>query len=256
MDTLPPIVQAGHPALRQHAAPFEGQLNATELSDLIDLMRKVMHEAPGVGLAAPQLGIPLQLAVLEDQFEIDKDAAAVRSRTPLEFFAILNPSYSPLPSGTAAFFEGCLSLSGLQAVVERPESVRLEYLTPGGESPWPGTSTAGRPGSSSTKRTTCTERCTSTGPSSGPSPPTANTRSAGLNLESTGHAGSWGSCRSASRFPPRDAARRGQTPSAGAVPTTPGCARTAGGGGAAFLTGTARGPRRGKPGRRSQRPAA
>ncbi|MDR6556583.1 peptide deformylase [Arthrobacter pascens] len=133
MDTLPPIVQAGHPALRQHAAPFEGQLNATELSDLIDLMRKVMHEAPGVGLAAPQLGIPLQLAVLEDQFEIDKDAAAVRSRTPLEFFAIVNPSYSPLPSGTAAFFEGCLSLSGLQAVVERPESVRLEYLTPAGD---------------------------------------------------------------------------------------------------------------------------
>ena len=133
MDTLPPIVQAGHPVLRQRSAPFEGQLNATELSDLIGLMRKVMHEAPGVGLAAPQLGIPLQLAVLEDQFEIDKDAAAVRNRTPLEFFAILNPSYSPLPSGTAAYFEGCLSLSGLQAVVERPDSVRLECLTPAGE---------------------------------------------------------------------------------------------------------------------------
>lgn len=134
MDALPPIVQAGHPVLRQRSAPFEGQLNATELSELIDLMRKVMHEAPGVGLAAPQLGIPLQLAVLEDQFEIDKDAAAARSRTPLEFFAMLNPSYSPLPSGTAAFFEGCLSLSGLQAVVERPESVRLEYQTPSGDS--------------------------------------------------------------------------------------------------------------------------
>jgi peptide deformylase len=134
MDALPPIVQAGHPVLRQRSAPFEGQLNATELSGLIDLMRKVMHEAPGVGLAAPQLGIPLQLAVLEDQFEIDKDAAAARSRTPLEFFAMLNPSYSPLPSGTAAFFEGCLSLSGLQAVVERPESVRLEYQTPSGDS--------------------------------------------------------------------------------------------------------------------------
>ncbi|MFJ5696825.1 peptide deformylase [Arthrobacter sp. NPDC093139] len=134
MDALPPIVQAGHPVLRQRSAPFEGQLNAAELSELIGLMRKVMHEAPGVGLAAPQLGIPLQLAVLEDQFDIDKDAAAARSRTPLEFFAMLNPSYSPLPSGTAAFFEGCLSLSGLQAVVERPESVRLAYQTPSGDS--------------------------------------------------------------------------------------------------------------------------
>jgi peptide deformylase len=91
-----------------------------------------MHAAPGVGLAAPQLGIPLQLAVLEDQFEIDEVTAAARGRAPLEFFAMLNPRYSRLGNGTAAFFEGCLSLSGLQAVVERPESVRLEYLRPDG----------------------------------------------------------------------------------------------------------------------------
>ena len=45
---------------------------------------------------------------------------------------MLNPSYSPVGAGTAAFFEGCLSLSGLQAVVERAESVRLEYVTPDG----------------------------------------------------------------------------------------------------------------------------
>lgn len=133
LDTLPPIVQAGHPVLRQRSAPFEGQLSATELHELVELMRKVMHAAPGVGLAAPQLGIPLQLAVLEDQFEIDDDIAAARARMPLEFLAVLNPSYSPLGIRTAAFFEGCLSLSGLQAVVKRPESVRLEYLTLSGD---------------------------------------------------------------------------------------------------------------------------
>lgn len=132
-DALPAIVQAGHPALRQRSAPFNGQLDSAELSALIGLMRKVMHAAPGVGLAAPQLGIPLQLAVLEDQFEIDEDIAAARGREPLEFFAILNPSYTPLGAGTAAFFEGCLSLSGLQAVVERAENVRLEYTTPDAE---------------------------------------------------------------------------------------------------------------------------
>jgi peptide deformylase len=132
-DALPGIVQAGHPVLRQRSAAFEGQLDAAELSGLIGLMREVMHAAPGVGLAAPQLGIPLQLAVLEDQFEIDEDAAAARGRVPLEFFAILNPSYAALGTGTAAFFEGCLSLSGLQAVVERAESVRLDYETPEGE---------------------------------------------------------------------------------------------------------------------------
>ena len=132
-DALPAIVQAGHPALRQRSAPFEGQLDAAELSALIGVMRNVMHAAPGVGLAAPQLGIPLQLAVLEDQFEIDEEIAAARGREPLEFFAVLNPSYTPLGAGTATFFEGCLSLSGLQAVVERAQSVRLDYTAADGE---------------------------------------------------------------------------------------------------------------------------
>ncbi|HEY1158829.1 MAG TPA: peptide deformylase, partial [Arthrobacter sp.] len=130
--SLPPIVQAGHPALRRRAAEFDGQLSADQLHRLIGIMRQVMHEAPGVGLAAPQLGIPLQLAVLEDQFNVDPEAAALRNRSPLEFLAILNPRYSPVGPGLASFYEGCLSLNGLQAVVARPEAVLLEYLTPDG----------------------------------------------------------------------------------------------------------------------------
>ena len=93
---LPPIVQAGHPVLRHVAAPFEGQVTDAELGHLIDLMRSVMHKAPGVGLAAPQLGIPLQIAVLEDQFAVDPEVAAVRGREPLPFFAMLNPRYQSL----------------------------------------------------------------------------------------------------------------------------------------------------------------
>lgn len=131
-DALPPIVQAGHPVLRQLAAPFTGQVSADELGRLIDVMRLVMRAAPGVGLAAPQLGIPLQLAVLEDQYEVDAEAAAVRRREPLPFLAVLNPSYRPLGTRTAAFYEGCLSVNGLQAAVVRAESVRLAFTTPDG----------------------------------------------------------------------------------------------------------------------------
>ena len=104
---LPAIIQAGHPVLRQLAAPFTGQLSDAELGQLIDLMRSVMHKAPGVGLAAPQLGIPLQLAVLEDQFVVDPEVAAARGREPLPFFAMLNPTYQPLGGPTVAFYEGC-----------------------------------------------------------------------------------------------------------------------------------------------------
>lgn len=133
-EALPPIVQAGHPVLRQHAAPFDGQISAVELEQLIALMRRVMHEAPGVGLAAPQLGIPLQLAVVEDKYDVDPEAAVARRREPLDFLAILNPRYRPVGGETAAFFEGCLSLNGLQAVVVRHKRVRLDFETPGGRS--------------------------------------------------------------------------------------------------------------------------
>ncbi|MEW1919716.1 peptide deformylase [Pseudarthrobacter oxydans] len=130
--TLPPIVQAGHPALRRRAAAFDGQLSPGQLDRLIELMRQVMHEAPGVGLAAPQLGIPLQIAVIEDQYDVDPEAAAVRKRSPLEFMALLNPRYSPLGTLLASSYEGCLSLNGLQAVVARPERVLLDFQVPDG----------------------------------------------------------------------------------------------------------------------------
>lgn len=124
---LPPIVQLGHPALRQPALPYDGQLSYTELTVFIALMRRVMHAAPGVGLAAPQLGIPLRIAVLEDSFDADPEHADVRDRRPLPFFAAINPEYADSGTETATFFEGCLSFSGYQGVVPRHRSVDLRY---------------------------------------------------------------------------------------------------------------------------------
>ncbi|WP_115789134.1 peptide deformylase [Arthrobacter silvisoli] len=134
IDALPPIVQAGHPVLRQHAAPYDGQLDDSTLLRLIEVMRRTMHDAPGVGLAAPQIGIPLQLAVLEDQFDVDPAASAARERAPLDFFAMLNPVYAPAGSETASFYEGCLSIRGYQAVVTRHRKVALDYVRPDGSS--------------------------------------------------------------------------------------------------------------------------
>jgi peptide deformylase len=131
-EGLPSIVQVGHPALRQSAARYDGQLTDEELAALIDLMRRVMHNAPGVGLAAPQLGIPLQIAVAEDAYDVEPEIAGLRDRAPLDFLVLLNPSYIAIGAGRAAFYEGCLSLSGLQAVVSRPDRVQLTYTTPDG----------------------------------------------------------------------------------------------------------------------------
>ncbi|WP_082046313.1 peptide deformylase [Arthrobacter sp. L77] len=129
---LPPIVAAGHPVLRRPAQDYDGQLDDDTLARLIDTMRRVMHAAPGVGLAAPQIGIPLRIAVLEDQGAADPVVAAARSRGPLPFTVLINPRYTAAGDELAGFYEGCLSVPGYQAVVERPHRIEATYTQPDG----------------------------------------------------------------------------------------------------------------------------
>ncbi|WDF31842.1 peptide deformylase [Arthrobacter agilis] len=131
---LPPIVTAGHPVLRTPAQEFDGQLDDDLLGRLIACMRSVMHAAPGVGLAGPQIAVPLRIAVLEDQGAGDDAVAAARSRRPLPFTALVNPSYRASGDAMAAFYEGCLSVPGYQAVVERHHAVEATYTQPDGVS--------------------------------------------------------------------------------------------------------------------------
>ncbi|QRP47648.1 peptide deformylase [Amycolatopsis sp. FDAARGOS 1241] len=126
-----PIVQAGDPVLRTPAAPYEGELSAAALAGLIEGMKETMHAAPGVGLAAPQVGLPVQLAVVEDRAHerpVPAEVLEARGIAPLPFRVLVNPRYTPLGAERAAFFEGCLSVSGWQAVVARPLRVRLQAL--------------------------------------------------------------------------------------------------------------------------------
>lgn len=123
-----PIVQAGHPALRTRAQPFDGEVSSEELAALVAVMRRTMHAAPGVGLAAPQIGLPLALAVLADPGAGPTETGAVRERPALPFRVLVNPEYGPVPGEEperVAFYEGCLSVVGYQAVVPRLRRLRL-----------------------------------------------------------------------------------------------------------------------------------
>ncbi|MBI0087232.1 MULTISPECIES: peptide deformylase [Bifidobacterium] len=116
-EELLPIVQMGEPVLRQQAQPYKGQLAAKTLNRLLKAMRATMLEAPGVGLAAPQVGLGLAIAVIEDHIRDDEDDP--RQIDELPFRVIINPSYEPIGQETASFYEGCLSLEGFQAVRRR-----------------------------------------------------------------------------------------------------------------------------------------
>ncbi|HWF12187.1 MAG TPA: peptide deformylase [Candidatus Acidoferrales bacterium] len=127
------IVQAGHPVLRQRGRQLSvAEIRSGEMQKLIEAMRTCMHEAPGVGLAAPQLGLAIQLAVIEDREEYHKDVSeallAERERRPVPFHAIINPILEEIGEEKAEFFEGCLSVAGFSALVSRSRSVRVTCL--------------------------------------------------------------------------------------------------------------------------------
>lgn len=127
------IVQAGDPVLRQATRQLTpAEISSPDIQLLIQDMRETMHDAPGVGLAAPQVGIPIQLAVLEDRPESSRDLTpeqlAERERIPIPFQVLINPTVISQSQDSVDFFEGCLSVAGFAAVVPRARSVRIEHL--------------------------------------------------------------------------------------------------------------------------------
>jgi len=128
-----PIVQAGDPVLRAPSRPLSlDEIQSTAIQQLIADMRETMRAAPGVGLAAPQVGLGLQLAVIEDAPEYQANATpaelAERERAVVPFHVIINPVLTLEPGAPIEFFEGCLSVDGWMALVPRAAAVRVEAL--------------------------------------------------------------------------------------------------------------------------------
>jgi peptide deformylase len=133
----PPIVQVGAAVLRSPAHVVPATLLGTpSLLRLIDVMMHVMREAPGVGLAAPQIGVPLRVYVAEDPEErlakASPEALAVRRRTPLPLTVFVNPKVTADSTELATFYEGCLSVRGYGALVARAAAVRVAAVDPHG----------------------------------------------------------------------------------------------------------------------------
>lgn len=127
------IVQVGEPVLRKVARPLAPEeIGLPETQQLIDWMRETMLGAPGVGLAAPQVGLPIQLAVIEDRPEYTRDISperlAERERQRVPFSVLVNPRIIEQSEEQVEFFEGCLSLSGYSALVKRSQTVVVEHL--------------------------------------------------------------------------------------------------------------------------------
>lgn len=120
-----PIVAYGHPVLRKEAEPITAEY--PDLEALLDNMWATMYNAQGVGLAAPQIGLPIRIFLvdskqLESEEEEDDTDQIDGIKTAFINAQILEKSGEPWP-----YEEGCLSIPDVREKVLRPETIRMRW---------------------------------------------------------------------------------------------------------------------------------
>lgn len=121
------IVELGDPRLREHARPVD----LSRISDVLPIahaMREWMDKRGGVGIAAPQIGVGLQMMII---------ASRPNPRYPdapqMQPLLLLNPLPLRYSDNTVEEWEGCLSVPGLRGKVRRPDAVEIEYFDAAGK---------------------------------------------------------------------------------------------------------------------------
>lgn len=127
------IARMGHPALRRPAAAVDDP-ESPEIARLVADMLETMSDAPGIGLAAPQVHVPLRVLI----FAVprvragDPEAPAGAPDGPVPLTVLINPEIEPLDEETRLGWEGCLSVPGLTGRVARFHRIRYRGHAPDG----------------------------------------------------------------------------------------------------------------------------
>jgi peptide deformylase len=125
--------EAGGESLRKIAKNLTvKEIKSAKIRQLVEDMKVTMRTAPGVGLAAPQVGESLKIIVIEDmaarQNIFKPEILKERDRTIVDFHVMFNPELAQLTFDPLYFFEGCLSVKGCMRITPRVEKVRVNYL--------------------------------------------------------------------------------------------------------------------------------
>ena len=118
---LLPILETPHPMLREISTPVEAVDD--EIRALVADMFDTMYAAPGIGLAAVQVGVPKRLLVIDLQEPEEEGGEPVRK--PMVF---INPEILEKSETVQVYSEGCLSVPDQYAEVERPDHIRARWL--------------------------------------------------------------------------------------------------------------------------------
>ena len=123
--TVLPIRELGDPILRERAREVSaGELASAEVQRLIDDLIETRRAAHGAGLAAPQVGESLRIAVAE----VEPGNPRYPYKPPIPLTVLVNPVVEPLDDELVRINEGCLSIPNLRGELERHVNVRVRYL--------------------------------------------------------------------------------------------------------------------------------
>lgn len=121
-----PVLKMGEPLLLQRARPVE-KFGTPELESLLRDLRDTMHALDGAGLAAPQIGVGLQVVI----FEV-KNNPRYPEAEEVPYTELLNPVLTPLSDEIEEGWEGCLSVPGMRGLVARHTRLRYAGFDPQG----------------------------------------------------------------------------------------------------------------------------
>ncbi|MCH7742252.1 MAG: peptide deformylase [Proteobacteria bacterium] len=123
------VIRMGHPTLRLIAKPYPvDDIGSSAFLRLIQNMRETLHAQGGIGLAAPQIDVSTQVAVIE----IENTSTRYGELDRIPFSVFVNPVISVADGEIAGYWEGCLSVPGLMGYVERYQHVQIDYLDEAG----------------------------------------------------------------------------------------------------------------------------
>lgn len=121
---IQPICRMGNPILRKVASEVKAEdIKSDSFARLIKDLKDSMKHYGGIGIAAPQIGISLQVCVIELN-GINRYGQEIN----LPFTVFVNPKITVLSDEQKGYWEGCLSVPGLRGYVERPQHIRVSYL--------------------------------------------------------------------------------------------------------------------------------
>ncbi|BBL35863.1 peptide deformylase [Nitrosomonas stercoris] len=117
---IKPVLKMGDPRLLQPAQPVE-QFDTSELQELLQDMQDTMAALNGAGLAAPQIGVGLQVVI----FGVTH-SPRYPSAESVPFTVLINPTLTPLSNDQEEDWEGCLSIPGMRGLVPRYTQLRYQ----------------------------------------------------------------------------------------------------------------------------------